>query len=222
MPVHIPARAVDATRAASEFDLSLPLPLAAAAPLSQEWSRYSFERALAPHLPRLYRYAWTLSRDRRRADDLVQDALVKAWLGRDSYRGDGSFVGWLLTIVRNEHLEAVRREARRRGLWENAIERIRGVFGVEEGGDAAHAPANSPEAATLSQESESRALAALHAVREPFRSAVFLSDLEELSHEEAARVLGIPLGTLKSRHARGRAQLRAAWQHRQEASGRTP
>src|SRR5216683_1399645 len=71
-----------------------------------------FASEITPHLPRLQRYARSLQRDRGRADDLVQDTMVRALEKAHLYRHDTNLRGWLVTIMHNEHVNAARRHVR--------------------------------------------------------------------------------------------------------------
>lgn len=147
---------------------------------------------LEPQIPALRRYARALVGDPDVADDLVQDCLERAlsrWLLR---RPSDDPRPWLFTILRNLHLDGLRR--RRRQGW---------TVDVDE--DAL--PSIAPD-----QESGfgvSDALAALDLLPEEQKSLLLLIGVEDLSYAEAARVLGVPIGTVMSRLARGRQRLRA-------------
>lgn len=192
---------------------SLPLDTSPAVETAEvaaaEWTRDEFQRQVRPHLPRLHRMCLALCREPSQAEDLLQNALVKAYLGRHGFVGRGSFVGWLFGIVRHEHDELVRTAARRRSLMSRAIETCTLV--VE---DLFATPPPSPEAWLGVEEEGSILLECLQGVPEPYRIVVWLCDVEELSHEEIAATLGIASGTVKSRHSRGRAHLRAAYERR--------
>jgi RNA polymerase sigma-70 factor (ECF subfamily) len=174
-----------------------------------QWTRDEFQRQVRPHLPRLHRMCLAMCRDASQAEDLLQNTLVKAYLGRHGFVGRGSFVGWLFGIVRHEHEELVRTAARRRSLMNRAIERCALV--VE---DLFATPPPSPEAWVGVEEEGAILLECLQSVPEPYRIVVWLCDVEELSHEEIATTLGIASGTVKSRHSRGRTHLRAAYERR--------
>jgi RNA polymerase sigma-70 factor (ECF subfamily) len=171
----------------------------------QTWDRDDFQRAIEPLLPQLFRLCRALSDDAASAEDLMQGALVKAFLHRASYRGSSPLLGWLYGIVRNEQSEVVRTTARRRNLVRVALER----FGELWGDFSADGVSGDPESWLLSGESSEHLLAAVRALPETFRSVVWMCDVEEMGHEEVSQVLSVPLGTVKSRHARGRARLRA-------------
>ncbi|HEX8644192.1 MAG TPA: sigma-70 family RNA polymerase sigma factor [Allosphingosinicella sp.] len=121
------------------------------------------------------------------ADDLAQEAFLRAWRSAADWRGEGSYRGWLLRIAWTQFLSSRRAESRRAGRDREAMERQT-------------AAPNDPDAAL----DLARALAAL-GDRE--RAAASLCFGEGCSHTEAARIMDIPLGTLKSVLARARSAL---------------
>jgi RNA polymerase sigma-70 factor (ECF subfamily) len=158
-----------------------------------------WERLFAPHLDAAYRLACWLTGSRAEAEDVLQDACLRAWRSASVEPRDAK--AWLLTIVRNASLTRLRR-ARGTNIvpFEEAVRDL----------DRAQATLPSAEAALM----EGNQVAALrHALAElpaVFREAVVLRDIEELSYREIAAVLDLPIGTVMSRIARGRRQLRAA------------
>ena len=147
------------------------------------------------HIPGLRRFACALLRgDRQGADDLVQDCLERALARWHLRRTDGNLRGWLYTILYNRFLTDKHRQ-RRRGVPDALMEVAEAELpGVEGGQDWA-----------LEHRDLLRAFAVLP---EEQRSVVLLVGVEDLSYEEAARVLGVPIGTVMSRLSRGRERLR--------------
>jgi RNA polymerase sigma-70 factor, ECF subfamily len=172
-------------------------------------TREQFTRRVSPHISQVFRFCMALSGSREAAEDLLQNALVRAFTHRDTYRGEGTMAGWLCTIARNEHLELVRTAARRRGLVRSAIERFGDVFEDWFSGT----PMSAPDHAAEVTEDSGALLAALQTLPEAFRSVVWLCDVEDLSYADVSAALDLPIGTVKSRHARGRVRLRDALSH---------
>ena len=172
------------------------------------WSRADFTRLVSPHLSHLHRLALILARDDGEAADLLQNSLVQAYVHRAAYEGRGSVVAWLYGIVRHQHAERLRSRLRRRSLLEAALQRFAGL--LDDLAGERPAPSDPEQLAIASEETE-LVVACLRRVREPYRTVVFLADVEEVSYEEIASRLDVPIGTVKSRHARGRAELRAAF-----------
>ncbi|WP_262027974.1 sigma-70 family RNA polymerase sigma factor [Microvirga sp. Mcv34] len=146
---------------------------------------------LEPQIPGLRRYAWALLRDDEAADDLVQDTLERA-ISRWHQRRDGDLRAWLFAIQRNLFINALRQR------------KVRGMHVGEEALNDVQAPDMSPE----SHAGLHDVLRGLDALPEEQRSILLLIGVEDLSYEQAAQVLGIPLGTVMSRLSRARARLR--------------
>jgi RNA polymerase sigma-70 factor, ECF subfamily len=147
------------------------------------------------HIPGLRRFACALLRgDRQSADDLVQDCLERALSSWHLRRAEGDLRGWLYTILYNRFLSEKHRRGRS-GVSHSLIEVPESELpGVEGGQDWA-----------LEHRDLLRAFAGLP---EEQRSVLLLIAVEDLSYGEAARVLGVPIGTVMSRLSRGRERLR--------------
>jgi RNA polymerase sigma-70 factor, ECF subfamily len=152
-----------------------------------------FETEALPHLRALYGTAYRMTRNAHDAEDLVQETFLRAYRGFDRYQPGTNIRAWLFTILHRARTDAFRRAGRSPQT----------VAMLDEG------PAVPPpqEALASGAEDIERALLALPEV---FRLAVVLRDVEDLSYEEIAGVLDIPIGTVMSRIHRGRALLRAA------------
>jgi RNA polymerase sigma factor (sigma-70 family) len=149
------------------------------------------KRDIVSLIPRLRRFARSLTRHVHDADDLVQLALERA-LGRlDTWQPGSRLDSWMFTIVRNAWIDEVRSRARRSE-----------VGTMDEFLDTAAAPASGVDDALSIQ-------SAMGLLPEEQRSAVLLVLVEGLPYKEAAAVLDIPIGTLTSRLARGRDALQA-------------
>jgi RNA polymerase sigma-70 factor, ECF subfamily len=160
-----------------------------------------FTAALEGEIPRLRRYAWTLTRDPSRADDLVQNCLVKALKNEHRWQPGTNLRAWLFTILHNQHVSDLRRAGREQSRGE-AI--------------ASFAAAETSTGSVYDLIDLDRAIARLP---EPHRQAILLVGLEDLSYDEAAAVLGLPVGTLRSRLGRARERLRAMFDERQGRPG---
>lgn len=146
-------------------------------------------RQLLAELPRLRRYARALTGERAAADDLVQDTLERAWQRKGQCQPQGNLRGWLLAIMHNLRMD----ELRRHGRADLSID--------DADLDLPAPPAGDP----LALRDVGTALARLP---EGQRAVLLLVGLEELSYAEVAQALGIPQGTVMSRLARGRENLR--------------
>ena len=132
------------------------------------------------------------------ADDAAQEAFVKAWIALPRFRRGAPFRPWLLQIVANEARNRRRSAGRREGLAIRAT--------VDRPSDDA---APSPEAAALEAERRATLVEAVNRLRDEDREIIGARYFLDLSEAEAADVLGIPRGTVKSRLSRALARLRA-------------
>lgn len=166
--------------------------------------RRRFEELVLPHLDAAANLARWLSRSHAEADDIVQDAMLRAFRAFDGFRG-GSAKPWLLAIVRNCHVDRMTAKRRYTALPENHAE-------------TAPDPDPDPEAGALQGE-QSRALAeAIAELPREFREALILREMEEMSYRDIAAVTGVPIGTVMSRLARARSLLRDIWLARETTS----
>ena len=139
------------------------------------------------------------------AEDVVQETFLRAYHGLAKFRGESSLKTWLYAIALNRARARMGTLGRLRAMFVPGRSKEDDPFASLD--DAAD-PAASPEENAVLKERRVRLRAAIRALPEDFRAAVLLRDLEGLSYEEVAEVLGIPIGTVRSRLARGRALLR--------------
>jgi RNA polymerase sigma-70 factor (ECF subfamily) len=188
------------TRGRAEPDRVEPRP----APLEDglDWTPPSWDEVVRTHSARVYRLAYRLTGNPHDAEDLTQDVFVRVFRSLSTYT-PGTFEGWLHRITTNLFLDQVRRKQRIRfdALADDAADRLAGREPT---------PAQHYDDHHLDGDVQ----LALDALPPDFRAAVVLCDIEGLSYEEIAATLGIKLGTVRSRIHRGRAQLRAALEHR--------
>jgi RNA polymerase sigma-70 factor, ECF subfamily len=161
----------------------------------------AFDVEALPHLDHLYGAAFYLCTDRDRAADLVQETVLRAFRFFHQFEPGTNCRAWLLTILHNTFRNQYR-----------ASRRERGQVDIDEPGPAhetteASEVETNPETIVLSEMIDQEIVDALRELPEEFRSAVVLVDLQELSYEEAARALGCPVGTVRSRLSRGRRML---------------
>jgi RNA polymerase sigma-70 factor (ECF subfamily) len=167
-----------------------------------EWTPPSWDDLVRQHSSRVYRLAYRLTGNQHDAEDLTQEVFVRVFRSLSSYT-PGTFEGWLHRITTNLFLDMARRRQRIRfeGLGDQAVGLLR---------DDEPTPAQAFDARHLDTDVQQ----ALEALAPEYRAAVVLCDIEGLSYEEIAATLGVKLGTVRSRIHRGRAQLRAALDHR--------
>ncbi len=161
--------------------------------------RESFEREVLPQLDSLYRLALRLTTEPSRAEDLVQDTVLKAFRSWERYQPGTNVRGWLFTILRNTFINDYRRRQR---------EPIAMDLEAVEPYSISRAPADEdPEGTFFSQIIDAKVLEAIDALPEDFREVLVMSDVENMTYAEIAEVLKIPVGTVKSRLFRARRQL---------------
>jgi RNA polymerase sigma-70 factor (ECF subfamily) len=184
--------------------------------VSQE-DRARFETLVNEHLDSLYGAALRLTRNRAAAEDLVQEAFLKAWRSFHTFQAGTNARAWLYKILMNAYIDSYRKAAREPELVDQEDVGDFYLYAKAQESDE-YRRAGDPEAALLARIMDADVKAALEQVPEPFRVAVILADLEEFSYREIAEILGIPIGTVMSRLYRGRRHLqRLLWDYAKRA-----
>jgi RNA polymerase sigma factor (sigma-70 family) len=147
-----------------------------------------FGMTMLPHMDAAYNFACYLSRDPAIAEDVTQDAFLRAFRSFDSYRG-GSAKAWLFAIVRNCFHDAVR---------------ARGIVMSQPLYLAEASDIDDPETILIGKHDVEQVRAAIARLAEPFRETLVLRELEMLSYKEIAALMEMPVGTVMSRLARAR------------------
>ncbi len=157
-----------------------------------------FEREALPWLDDVYRFALSLTRDAADADDLVQETFLRAYRSWHTFQPGSDARRWLFTICRNAFLRSRERERHTVPLEESEAESLAGHRMQRELLQAGVGD-------VITRIDLAPALTrALDELAEPYRSAVMLVDVEDQSYDAAAEVLGVPIGTVRSRLFRGR------------------
>lgn len=158
----------------------------------------SFQREALPWIDDVYRFALSLARNEADADDIVQETYLRAYRSWHTFQQGTDARKWLFTICRNVFLRMRERERHTVDVEDGDVEALAAV--------TMHADATrSGEVDALARLDLGPAIRrALDRVPEPFRSAVLLVDVEDQSYETAAEILGVPIGTVRSRLFRGR------------------
>jgi RNA polymerase sigma-70 factor, ECF subfamily len=160
-----------------------------------------FEQLIDENLDGLYSAALRFTRDRGRAEDLVQDTVVRALRFRDRFAEGTSFRAWIFTILTHTFIGGYRRQKREREILEGASA---GDVAFQLKSEASQREASHPEHAYLEQLLSDDVLKALDSLPEEFRTVVVLCDLEGLAYKDIAEAVGCPVGTVMSRLHRGR------------------
>jgi RNA polymerase sigma-70 factor, ECF subfamily len=167
-----------------------------------EWIAPTWDEIVRQHSARVYRLAYRLTGNRYDAEDLTQEVFIRVFRSLSTFR-PGTFEGWLHRITTNLFLDQARRRQRIRfdALPDDVGDKLPGLLPAPDSGlsEDMFDPDIEQALASLSPE---------------FRAAVVLCDVEGLSYEEIADVLGVKIGTVRSRIHRGRSMLRRALTHR--------
>lgn len=170
--------------------------------LSQNGKQTRFEREALAHLDALHEQALSLTRgNEARAQDLVQDTLLKAYQSWGRYESGTNCRGWLMTILRNQFISEFRKRKRRPTRL--GLEDLSEKKGFE-----VEAEDKDPAEEFYDQIIAEDVARALDDLPDDFRMTVILSDLKDLQYKEISDRLQIPVGTVKSRLSRARRQLR--------------
>jgi RNA polymerase sigma-70 factor (ECF subfamily) len=157
---------------------------------TQDQNERNFKREMLAALPNLRAFAISLIRSRDKADDLVQDTIMKAWAKQDSYQTGTNMRAWLVTILRNEFYSQIRKAGREVQDTDGAYTSRLSVPPEQNGSvdlqDFRHALAQLPD---------------------DQREAILLVGASGFAYEEAAEICGCPVGTIKSRVSRARLRL---------------
>ena len=159
-----------------------------------------FEQLVLPHMNSAFNVARWLTRNDDDAKDIVQEACLRALRFFDTFRNDDAR-SWLLSIVRNTFYtwhQKNRMQARDYTAFDEELHSLEVDLGILN---------RDPEAILLRSQRQTRVHVALRSLRLEFREVLVLRELEELSYKEISTIVGIPMGTVMSRLARGRQQL---------------
>ena len=166
----------------------------------------SFDELAMPLFARLFTFACWLTQDRAAAEDLVQETFMKALKGFSSFRQGTNFRAWIYRILRNTFLTS------RTGL--------QATLSLHADDDAALEPATAetPETVLLARLASDAIETALAELPVHLREVILLCDLEEMSYQEIAQAVGIPMGTVMSRLSRARRAMRTLLAQRLEGA----
>src|SRR5437870_612587 len=167
----------------------------------------AFEELVATFERPVYALCFRLLGDAEEARDAAQETFLKVYRGLGSFRGEAGLKTWIYRIAINQAMNQQRWWRRRHRDETVSLELTRGK-GETTIGNLLPGHAASPEAQAISSERENRIMRALDEIKQEYRIALVLREIEELSYEEIAQALSISIGTVKSRIARGREELR--------------
>lgn len=176
---------------------------------AQEGDSDAFTQLMTPLEGLVWRVCWHYTGEKEAASDCGQEAMLRIWRNLKSYRGECAFESWVYRICANCCLDALRKKKREKT---DSIEPMK-----EQGFDP---PDEGPgtEEQVVRKDEQARLRACIAALPEEQRDALVLTQLEGRSYEEAARLLGVGEGTVKSRVNRARTRLRELFSSGQELS----
>jgi RNA polymerase sigma-70 factor (ECF subfamily) len=181
-----------------------------AAPPEDPVLRERFEREVLPLLPNLYGAALRLTRNPQDAEDLVQEAYLRAYRGFAGFREGTNVRAWMYRILTNTFINSYRKR-QREPVTVSVADDTSDWFLYDRIGSTGAEP--SAEAEVLERIPDEDVQRALEELPEVFRMAVLLADVEGFSYKEIAEILDVPIGTVMSRLHRGRKALqRALWE----------
>jgi RNA polymerase sigma factor (sigma-70 family) len=170
--------------------------------------RVRFEAQVLPHLDAAYRFARWLTQAPGDADDVVQDAILRAFRAFDTLRG-ADVKAWLMTIVRNCHSTSLKQRQRR------AFVPLPEEHDAQDG-HAMIAATPDPQDDSIQRDEQRTLERLIAALPEEHRTVLMLREIEEMDYRQIAQITNVPIGTVMSRLARSRAALRARWQQQTE------
>jgi RNA polymerase sigma-70 factor (ECF subfamily) len=173
--------------------------------------REAFEQLVGMHLPRVWRVVWRIVRHHEDCEDVVQEVFLTAWQGLPEYRGDARFSTWLHTIAVTRSLNYKDRAAEKLRRASSPLETDPDegpAAAITREAERAGVQSPSPLQALEAGELRRRLAQCLDKLPPAWRAVLALRDGEELSYEDIARLLGLALGTVRSRLARARLGLR--------------
>jgi RNA polymerase sigma-70 factor (ECF subfamily) len=175
--------------------------------LKQRPAPSDFEREALPHLPALYAAALRMTRHEKDAEDLVQDALLRAYRFFDTFQAGTNCKAWLFRILTNVFCNRYREREREHEILDQAESSTANLEQFLGGASGQGGDARDVENALLGHMISADVEKALAALPSDFRMAVILADLEDFSYKEIADIMECPTGTVMSRLFRGRKML---------------
>ena len=164
-----------------------------------------FDAIVRPHLASALHLAYWLMRNRADAEDVVQDACIRAYRAIHTFAG-GSSRTWVLAIVRNTALTALGRRKTMSFVHMDELD-VDARSQIENGGILNDHWDATPEADLIAKSDEARLEAIISALPPEFRETLVLRDMQRMSYKDVAEVTGVPVGTVMSRLSRARSRI---------------
>lgn len=179
--------------------------------------RERFEAIVGEHLDGLFGAALRLTRNRTRAEDLLQETFLRAWRSFHTFQPGTNVRAWLYRILMNASIDGYRKSEREPEVVDHEdVDEFYLYSRVQESDD--YRRAGNPEEVLLANLMDADVKGALDSLPEAFRNVVVLADIEGFSYREIAEIVGVPIGTVMSRLHRGRRQLQVKlWEYARRA-----
>ncbi len=179
--------------------------------------RERFQALAEQHLDGLFRAALRLTRNRTKAEDLLQETFLRAWRSFHTFKPGTNARAWLYRILMNAYIDGYRKTTREPEVVDQeGVDEFYLYTKVQESDDFRRA--GNPEEVLLSRLMDADVKGALDNLPDAFREVVILADIEGFSYKEIAEMLAIPIGTVMSRLHRGRRQLQVKlWDYAKRA-----
>ncbi len=179
--------------------------------------RERFETLVGEHLDGLFGASLRLTRNRTRAEDLLQETFLRAWRSFHTFRPGTNVRAWLYRILMNAYIDGYRKSEREPEIVDHEdVDEFYLYSKAHESED--YRRLGNPEEVLLKNLLDADVRGALDSLPEAFRNVVVLADIEGFSYKEIAEILGIPIGTVMSRLHRGRRQLQVKlWEYARAA-----
>ena len=159
----------------------------------------AFEQLITPLEQLIWRICWHYTGNRESAEDCGQETMIRIWRSLDSYRGDCALESWVYRIAANCCMDYLRKKKRDKSVSMEPMQ--------EQGFDPAD-PSPGTEEQVVAADEQKRLREAITMLPEDQREALILTQLEKVPYEEAAKLLGVSEGTIKSRVNRAKARLK--------------
>ena len=159
----------------------------------------AFEQLMTPLENLIWRVCWHYTGQRETASDCAQEAMIKIWRSLEGYRGDCAFESWVYRIAANCSMDAMRKKKR---------DKSESIEPLKEAGFDPSDPEPGTEEKVIAADRRQRLREGIRQLPEDQREALVLTQLERVSYEEAARMLDVSEGTVKSRVNRAKARLK--------------
>lgn len=175
----------------------------------------TFEQDVMEFVPQLYSAALRMTRNPADAEDVLQEALLKAYRGYHTFTAGTNLKAWLYRILTNTFINSYRRKTRRPAEVE--LGELEDLYLFKRVGEDSGGAARSAEEEALDRFVDSDIKGAVESLPEIFRIPVLLADVEGFSYKEIAEIMDVPIGTVMSRLHRGRKALQQAlWEFAEE------